>query len=64
MAYTVNDLADHVVKYYTIQWFMDDKGMINQTLEDMQDSDIRLFTEAAKQHNQKLYTEGISDDLV
>lgn len=55
MAYTVKDLADHVVRYYTIQWFMDDKGMINQTLEDVQDPDLDLFTTTAREHNQKIY---------
>jgi hypothetical protein len=55
-------LAPHVVKYYTIQWFMDDKGMINQTLEDMQDRSIELFIETAKSHNQAIYTQPVKED--
>jgi hypothetical protein len=41
---------------------MDDKGMINQTLEDMQDRSIELFTETAKSHNQNLYTNPVKED--
>jgi hypothetical protein len=35
-------------------WEIDDKGMIIQTMSDTKDSDIRLFTETAKNHNQAI----------
>jgi hypothetical protein len=34
------------------RWNLDDEGMMRQTLEDMQDPNVRLFTETAKAHNQ------------
>jgi len=38
----------------TNHWNMDDEGMMRQTLQDMQDPGVHLFTETAKAHNQKL----------
>lgn len=35
-------------------WTMDPEGMVTQTMSDMSDSDIRLFTETAQHHNQAL----------
>jgi hypothetical protein len=49
------NLAPHVAQFYSIAWSMDETGMIGQTLEDIQDSSIRLFTESAKSHNQALH---------
>jgi hypothetical protein len=38
----------------TNQWNMDDDGKMRQTLEDIQDPNVRLFTETARAHNQAL----------
>lgn len=37
------------------KWNLDDDGMISQSLTDMQDSNIRLFTETAQHHNQVIH---------
>lgn len=35
-------------------WAMDTEGMVTQTMCDMVDPDIRLFTETVESHNQAL----------
>lgn len=35
-------------------WELDDEGMFAQSLTDIQDSSIRLFTETARAHNQAI----------
>ena len=42
------------VVMYQKKWDIEHDGQISQSLSDMQDSNIRLFTESAKHHNQAI----------
>jgi hypothetical protein len=36
-------------------WELSDNGMIGQSFGDIQDPNLRIFTETAQQHNQKIH---------
>ena len=36
-------------------WAVHESGMISQTIPDMIDASVRLFTEAAMEHNQAIH---------
>jgi hypothetical protein len=42
------------VSMLPLVWGLSSEGMISQTMGDMVDSDIRLFTETASHHNQTI----------
>ena len=50
-----NGLAPHVIEFYTATWHMDDQGKIIQTLQDMMDPSVEIFTAAVRYHNLMLY---------
>jgi len=40
-------------------WAVHESGMISQSLPDIADASVRLFTEAAMEHNQAIYDANI-----